>query len=87
MAQHVVVSLVGSTLVVIHFGQFYPSSAGNIWVSGYVHHRLKRGHAGHKIFFHICLFPWVRLFKYGNQFKSNYINNKLFYFLPFQPKL
>ena len=23
---------------------FYPSSARNIWVSGYVHHTLKRGH-------------------------------------------
>ena len=28
--------------------KLYPSSAGNIWVSGYVHHRLKRGHPGHK---------------------------------------
>jgi hypothetical protein len=29
--------------------KLYPSSAGNIWISGYIHHRLKRGHPGHKI--------------------------------------
>ena len=27
--------------------------AGNIWVSGYVHHRLKRGHPGHNNYFFI----------------------------------
>ena len=41
--------------------KFYPSSAGDIWVSGYVHRRLKRGHPGHK-----KLNPLLFLFKRRN---------------------
>ena len=36
------------TVIPVRKCKFYPSSAGNIWLSGYVHHRLKRGHPGHK---------------------------------------